>query len=87
MLLHLGAKLLFSPGLLNAAPFGYLFSPSVGPFLGRWVLPMVLAMGAAGLAWLDQRRRPNRSVFTVYFIYAAIDSLLTLLIYVVPVMG
>jgi hypothetical protein len=87
MLLHLGAKLLFSPGLLNAVPFGSLFSPSAGLFLGRWVLPMVLAMASAGLLWLDQRRRQSRSVFTAYFIYAAVDSLLTLLIYVVPVMG
>jgi len=87
MLLHLGAKLLFFPGLLTRFPLSSLVSPSVGLLLGRLILPLLLALISAGLVQAYLQRGRSQSIFAAYFVYAAVDSLLTLVIYVVPLMG
>jgi hypothetical protein len=91
-LLQLGVKVLLFPDLLSQFPFGsQIFpslSPSLGIFLGQWIFPLFLAVVSAGVAWIYQKRTSNRSLFTAYFIYAAVDSLLTLVIYVaLPMAG
>ena len=88
-LLHLGVKLFFFSDFLSRIPFGSLISPSLGLFLGRWIFPLFLAALSAGVAWVFYLKRgSNPSLFVAYFIYAAVDSLLTLVIYVaLPMMG
>jgi len=88
-LLHLGVKLFFFSDFLSRIPFGSLISPSLGLLLGRWIFPLFLAALSAGVAWVFYLKRgSNQSIFGAYFIYAAVDSLLTLVIYVaLPLMG
>jgi len=87
MLLQLGAKIVFFPDLMNRSPLISLLSPLLGLILGRWILPLLLAAISAGLMWAYLKRARSQSIFVAYFIYAAVDSLLTLVIYVVPLMG
>jgi len=87
MLLQLGAKIVFFPDLMNRSPLISLLSPLLGLLLGRWILPLLLAALSAGLVWAYLKRARSQSIFVAYFIYAAVDSLLTLVIYVVPLMG
>ena len=87
MLLQLGAKLLFFPGLLSRSPFSPLLSPPLNILLGRWILPLLLAIISAGLVWSYLKRGRSQSIFAAYFIYAAVDSCLTLVIYVTPLTG
>jgi len=87
MALHLGAKLLFFPDLPTRFPFSSLVSPSLALLLARWVLPLLLAAASAGLVWSCVRRGRSQSIFAAYFVYAAADSFLTLVIYLVPLMG
>jgi len=87
MLLQLGIKVLFFSDLLSRVTFGSLLSPSLGLFLGRWILPLLLAALSAGVAWFYLKRARSQSIFAGYFIYAAVDSFLTLIIYVALPMG
>jgi len=87
MLLQLGAKLFFFPDLLSRSPLVSVLSPLLGLILGRWILPLLLAAISAGLMWAYLKRAHSQSIFVAYFIYAAVDSLLTLIIYVAPLMG
>jgi len=87
MLLQLLAKLLIFPDLLNQPPLGSLLSPSLGLVLGRWILPLLLAAVAAGAVWAYLKRAHSQSIFVAYFIYAIVDSFLTLIIYVAPRMA
>jgi len=86
MLLQLGAKIVFLPDLLSRSPLISLLSPLLGLFLGRWLLPLLLAALSAGVVWACLKRSRNQSIFVAYFIYAVVDSLLTLIVYVVPLM-
>ncbi len=87
-LLHLGVKLLFFSDFLSRFPIGSLISPSLGLLLGRWIFPLFLAALSAGVASVFYKRGSNQSIFVVYFIFAAVDSFLTLIIYVaLPMMG
>jgi hypothetical protein len=87
-LVHLGVKLLFFPEFLNRFPFGSLISPSLGFLLGRWIFPLFLAALSVGVAWIYLKRTGSQSIFAAYFIFAAVDSLLTMGIYVaLPMMG
>jgi len=87
MLLHVMAKLLFLPGILTRFPLSTLLSPFPRLLLGRWILPLLLAAASAALLRAYLKRGRSQSIFPAYFVYAAVDSLLTLLIYVVPLMG
>lgn len=88
MLLQLGVKLFFFSDLLSRFPFGSLLSPSLGLLLGRWIFPLLLAVLSAGLTWVYLKHtRSSQSIFAAYFIYAAVDSFLTLVIYVALPMG
>jgi len=87
VLLQLGAKLFFFPDLLSRSPLASMLSPLLGLILGRWILPLLLAAISAGLMWAYLKRAHSQSIFVAYFIYAAVDSLLTLIIYVAPLMG
>jgi hypothetical protein len=87
MLLQPLTKLFVFPDLLNRPLLGSLLSPSVGLILGRWILPLFLAALSAGAVWAYLKRAHSQSIFVAYFIYAAVDSLLTLIIYVAPRMG
>ncbi len=87
MLLQLGIKVLFFSDLLSRVTFGSLLSPSLDLFLGRWILPLLLAVLSAGVAWFYLKRARSQSIFAGYFIYAAVDSFLTLIIYVALPMG
>ena len=87
MLLHLGAKLLLFPGLLCRLPFNSHLAPLLTLLVGRWVFPLFLAIISAGLVWAYSKRAHSQSIFKAYFIYAAVDSLLTLIIYVAPLTG
>ena len=88
MLLQLGVKLFFFSDLLSRFPFGSLLSPSLGLLLGRWIFPLLLAVLSAGLTWIYLKHtRSSQSIFAAYFIYAAVDSFLTLVIYVALPMG
>ena len=86
MLLQLGTKLSF-PDFLSRFPFTFLQSPSLGLLLGRWIVPVFLAALSAGVAWAYLKRRRSRSIFGAYFIYAIVDSFLTLVVYVALPMG
>ena len=87
VLLQLGAKLFFFPDLLSRSPLASMLSPLLGLILGRWILPLLLAAISAGLMCAYLKRAHSQSIFVAYFIYAAVDSLLTLIIYVAPLMG
>ena len=82
MLLQLGVKILFFPSLLARSPLTSLLFPPWGSILGRWVLPLFLAGLSAGAAWIYLKRARNRSTLIAYLVYAAVDSILTLAIYV-----
>jgi len=86
MLLQLGAKVFFFPDLLSRSPFSSLLSPPLGLILGRWIVPLLLAALSAGVVWAYLKRGRSQSIFIAYLIYAAVDSLLTLIIYVTPLM-
>jgi hypothetical protein len=51
------------------------------------MLPLLLAAASVGLLRGFLKRGRGQSIFAAYFIFAAIDAALTLLIYVVPLMG
>ena len=91
MLLQLGVKLFFFSDLLSRFPFGSLISFSLGPslcfLLGRWIFPLLLAALSAGVMWIYLKRGRSQSIFAAYFIYAAVDSFLTLVVYVALPMG
>ncbi|MBE9472722.1 MAG: hypothetical protein IMY75_11515, partial [Chloroflexi bacterium] len=91
MLLQLGVKLFFFSDLLSRFPFGSLIfsslDPSLGLLLGRWIFPLLLAALSAGVAWIYLKRGRSQSIFVAYFIYAAVDSFLTLVVYVALPMG
>jgi hypothetical protein len=48
---------------------------------------VLLAALSAVVVRVYLKRARSQSIFVAYFIYAAVDSLLTLIIYVAPVMG
>jgi hypothetical protein len=85
--LQLLGTLLFAPGLLARFPWGPLLPPTLGTILGRWIAPALLAGIAAGLAWLLARRTKGESIFVPYFIFAAVDVFLMLIVYVVVPLG
>ena len=91
MLLQLGVKLFFFSDLLSRFPFGSLIfsslDPSLGLLLGRWIFPLLLAALSAGVVWIYLKRGRSQSIFAAYFIYAAVDSFLTLVVYVALPMG
>ncbi len=87
MVLQLGMKLFGFSSMLTRVTFGSILSPSLGPLVGRWILPLLLAAFSAGLAWIYLRRARSRSIFIAYLIYAVVDSLLTLVIYVTIPLG
>ncbi|MGC9334711.1 MAG: hypothetical protein ACP5JJ_11215 [Anaerolineae bacterium] len=87
MLLELGVKLFVFGDLLSRFPFASLFAPSLGLLVGRWLFPVLLAAVSAGLTWVYLRRARSQSLFAAYFIYAAIDSFVTLVVYVAVPMG
>jgi hypothetical protein len=87
MLLHAAVKILFFGDLLRRFPLSPLLSPSVGLALGRWVVPVLLAGLSALAAWLYLKRTRTQSVFVPYLIFAAIDSFVTLIVYVALPMG
>ncbi len=87
MILQLGIKIFLLSDLLSRSPLVSMLSPLLGLVLGRWIVPVLLAALSAGAAWAYLKRARSQSIFVAYFIYAAVDSLLTLIIYVAPVMG
>jgi hypothetical protein len=87
MLLQLGVKLLLFGDLLSRFPSVSLLTPSLNLLLARWISPVVLAVVSAGLVWIYVKVGRGRSVFAAYFVYAAIDSFLTLVVYVALPMG
>lgn len=87
MLLQPAVKLLFFPSLLTRFPFSSVLSPSLSLLLGRWIFPLLLAAISAGVVWIYLKRGRSQSIFAAYFIYAAVDSFLTLVIYVALPMG
>jgi hypothetical protein len=50
--------------------------------VGRWLLPILLAAVSAGAAWIYMKRTRSESIFGGYFVYAVVDSFLTLVFYV-----
>jgi hypothetical protein len=40
-----------------------------------------------GAVWVYLKRTHSQSIFAAYLIYAVVDSLLTLIIYVAPITG
>jgi len=82
MLLLLGTKVLFFPDMLARLSLTPPLSPSLAPLVGRWLLPLLLAAVSAGVMWIYLKRTRNESIFAGYFVYAAVDSLLTLVVYV-----
>jgi len=87
MLLQLGAKILLLPDLLSRSPLVSMLSPLLGLILGQWIVPVLLAAISVGVVWAYLKRARSQSIFVAYLIYAAIDSLLTLIVYVAPRMG
>ncbi len=87
MILQLGIKILLLSDLLNRSPLVSMLSPLLGLVLGRWIVPLLLAAISAGVVWAYLRRARSQSIFVAYLIYAVVDSLLTLIIYVTPLMG
>ncbi len=86
ILLQLATKTIFFPDLLSRSPLTSLLSPPLGLILGRWIIPSLLAAISAGAMWAYLKRERSQSIFVSYFIYAAVDSLLTLVVYVAPLM-
>jgi hypothetical protein len=88
-LLQLGIKIFFFSDLLSRFPSGPLISPSLDLLLGRWIFPLFLAALSAGVAWVFYLKSGrSQSIFGAYFIYATVDSFLTLVFYVaLPMMG
>jgi hypothetical protein len=88
-LLQLGIKVFFFSDLLSRFPSGSLISPSMDLLLGRWIFPLFLAALSAGMAWVFYLKSGRtQSIFVAYFIYATVDSFLTLVFYVaLPMMG
>jgi hypothetical protein len=87
MIMQLGIKIFLLSDLLSRSPLVSTLSPLLGLILGRWIVPVLLAALSGGAAWAYLKRTRSQSIFVAYFIYAAVDSLLTLIIYVAPVMG
>ena len=82
-LLHQGVKILFFPDVLSRFPPGSLLTPSLDLILGRIIVPLLIAGVSALVAWTYyQKRGRTQSIFVIYFIYAAVDAFLTLIIYV-----
>jgi len=82
MLLLLGAKVLFFSGMLARLSLAPPLSPSLAPLVGRWLLPLLLAAVSAGVMWIYLKRARSESIFAGYFVYAAVDSFLTLVVYI-----
>ncbi len=82
MLSQLGVKVLFFPSVLSRFPFSSLLFPPLGSILGRWILPLFLAGLSVGAAWIYLKRARSRSTLIAYLVYAAVDSILTLAIYI-----
>jgi hypothetical protein len=82
MILHLVVQVLLFPSLLARSPFDPWVSPALSLALGRWIVPLLLAALSAGVVWIRLGRTRRRSIIGTYFIYAAVDSLLALIIYV-----
>ncbi len=87
MLLQLGTKVFLLPDLLSRSPLVSILSPLLGLILGQWIVPVLLAAISVGVVWAYLKRTRSQSIFVAYFIYAAVDSLLTLIIYVAPLTG
>jgi len=87
MILQLGIKIFLLSDLLSRSPLVSLLSPLLSLILGRWIVPVLLAALSAVVVRVYLKRARSQSIFVAYFIYAAVDSLLTLIIYVAPVMG
>jgi len=87
MILQLGIKIFLLSDLLSRSPLVSMLSPLLGLILGRWIVPVLLAALSAGAVWAYLKRTHSQSIFVAYLIYAAVDSLLTLIIYVTPLMG
>ncbi len=87
MIMQLGIKIFLLSDLLSRSPLVSMLSPLLGLILGRWIVPVLLAALSAGAVWAYLKRTRSQSIFVAYFIYAAVDSLLTLIIYVTPIMG
>jgi len=73
--------------LLSQSPLVSMLSPLLGIVLGRWIVPVFLAAISVGVVWAYLKRTHSQSIFAAYLIYAVVDSLLTLIIYVAPIMG
>jgi len=87
MILQLGIKIFLLSDLLSQSPLVSMLSPLLGIVLGRWIVPVFLAAISVGVVWAYLKRTHSQSIFAAYLIYAVVDSLLTLIIYVAPVMG
>jgi hypothetical protein len=87
MLMHLGVKLLFFGDLLARLAVGPPVPASLGLVLGRWIVPVLLAALSAGAAWLYLKRGRGQSIFVPYLVFAVVDSVLTLVVYVALPMG
>lgn len=87
MLMHLGVKLLFFGDLLARLTVGPPIPASLDLLLGRWIVPVLLAAVSAGAAWLYLKRGRGQSIFVPYLVFAVVDSILTLVIYVALPMG
>ena len=84
MLLQLVIKIFLLSDLLSRSPLVSRLSPLLGLILGRWIIPVLLAAISVGVVWAYLKRTQSQSIFVTYLIYAAIDSLLTLIVYVAP---
>ncbi len=87
VLLQLAVKLVLFGDLLSRFPSTSLVAPALNLLIGRWLFPALLAAVSGGLVWVWLRRSGGRSVFAAYFMYAAIDSFLTLVVYVALPIG
>lgn len=87
MLLQLVIKVALFGDLLSRFPSTSLVAPALNLLIGRWLFPVLLAAVSGGLVWVWLRRSEGRSVFAAYFMYAAIDSFLTLFVYVALPIG
>lgn len=77
------AKTLTIPGLQEYVPFS-AWIPIIPQWLElplRWGVPLVIALIALAVAWHFTYRRNNQSVLYFMFIYAAVDSLLSMAVY------
>ena len=87
MILQLGIKIFLLSDLLSRSPLVSMLSPLLSLILGQWIVPVLLAALSAGVVRVYLKRAHSQSIFVAYLIYAAVDSLLTLIIYVTPLMG